>query len=467
MRATPSRSAGLLQRAQALVASGQDAAALQTALLAVRRNPADTVALGELASLAARNGYRAASRTAYQQALRLDPTSAGLWVGLGNLLLAERCFAAARDAYATALAASPDDHPAHQGLARALTALGEPDAAAPHWHQGFAGQPFAVQRFRGHGVGIPLLLLVSVQDGNIPTALLIDDTRYAVTALYAEYFEPSGALPPHRLIFNAIGDADLCACALRLATAVVAVSTAPVINPPDAVQRTGRAANAARLAALPHVRTAATRVSSRLALRATPPDHFPLLLRAPGYHTGQYFVKVAAPDALADALAGLPRETVLVMDDLDAISDDGWYRKYRVMCIAGVLYPIHLAISADWKVHYVTAAMADNPSHRAEEQRFLEDMAGVLGGPAMAALAAIADALGLDYAGIDFARAADGTVLLFEANATMVIQPPGADPIWGYRRAPIARALAAARALLHTGPPRHGRCEPMPVMETC
>ncbi len=42
------------------------------------------------------------------------------------------------------------------------------------------------------------------------------------------------------------------------------------------------------------------------------------------------------------------------------------------------------------------------PRHRAEEARFLEDMPGVLGPRAMAALAEIQNVLGLDYAGIDF-----------------------------------------------------------------
>ena len=98
-----------------------------------------------------------------------------------------------------------------------------------------------------------------------------------------------------------------------------------------------------------------------------------------------------------------------------------------------VAYPLHLAISADWKVHYFTAAMAKSAAYRAEERRFLDDMPAVLGARAMAALAGIGAALRLDYAGVDFALAPDGSVLLFEANATMVIVPPNSDPIWDYR----------------------------------
>jgi glutathione synthase/RimK-type ligase-like ATP-grasp enzyme len=66
----------------------------------------------------------------------------------------------------------------------------------------------------------------------------------------------------------------------------------------------------------------------------------------------------------------------------------------------------------------------------------------------LAALQEIAASLQLDYGGIDFALAADGSVLLFEANATMVINLPDSNRIWDYRRAPIARALDAARRLV-------------------
>jgi hypothetical protein len=104
------------------------------------------------------------------------------------------------------------------------------------------------------------------------------------------------------------------------------------------------------------------------------------------------------------------------------------------MFIDGALYPLHLAISEDWKVHYFTAAMTTNAAYRDEERRFLDDMPAVLGQRGMAALTGICTALALDYAGVDFALANDGSVLLFEANATMAVIPPGPDPIWDYRR---------------------------------
>lgn len=281
-----------------------------------------------------------------------------------------------------------------------------------------------------------------------PDEQILDDRIFAVTALYAEYDDPAQPLPPHAFVFNAIGDADLCATALARAQVVVARTAAPVINPPARVRMTGRVANARRLAKVPGVVTAGTGTMTRVALQKTEDLRFPLLLRTPGFHTGQHFQRVERREDLAPALAALPGEELLVIQYLDARGTDGMARKYRVMIIDGVLYPLHLAISADWKVHYFTADMTANVAYRAEEQRFLENMPAILGPRAMTALGGIGETLGLDYAGVDFALSADGSLLLFEANATMVINPPDSDPIWDYRRAPIERVLAAVRRML-------------------
>ena len=153
---------------------------------------------------------------------------------------------------------------------------------------------------------------------------------------------------------------------------------------------------------------------------------FPLLLRSPGYHTGRNFMFVERHSELAAAAAGLPGDDLLVIEYLDARGKDGNARKYRVMMIGGEIYPLHLAISRNWKVHYFTSDMADKPDHRSEEAVFLGDMRSALGDVAMTALEGIRDALGLDYAGVDFGLAPNGDLLLFEANATMVIAVPDA-----------------------------------------
>jgi hypothetical protein len=368
-------------------------------------------------------------------------------VNLANLLREERDLAAARQHYEAALAVDPDFPEAHQGMALVLNELGL-EGADRHWHRGFSGHAVISKPYRGTGMGVPLLMLVSARGGNIPTQLWISDRQFAVTAIYAEFHDPGLPLPPHALVVNAVGDADLCDAALACAEAIVARSPAPVINPPARVRLTGRAENAGRLATIEGVIAPAIRTLSPGALLADDDLAFPILLRRPGFHTGRHFMRVDSRGALAPAIAALAGEELLAIQFLDARGADGMARKYRVMFIDGVAYPLHLAISAHWKVHYFSADMAGDAGHREEERRFLEDMPSVLGTRGMAALDKIRAMLGLDYGGIDFALAPDGSVLMFEANATMVVFPPNPDPIWDYRRGAIDLVLKAATRML-------------------
>ena len=89
--------------------------------------------------------------------------------------------------------------------------------------------------------------------------------------------------------------------------------------------------------------------------------------------------------------------------------------------------------------------------HRAEDAEFLENMPGALGPRAMEALAHIQATLGLGYAGIDFGLSDSGDLLLFEANDTMVVNPPEPDERWACRRPAVERIFAAVRRMLTAG----------------
>ena len=207
-----------------------------------------------------------------------------------------------------------------------------------HWHKGFAGNAVVTQRYRESPErGVPVLLLVSARGGNIPTRHWIDNRIFAVTAVYADFYDPALPLPPHRVVVNAIGDADLCGEALRRAEEIVARSTAGVINPPALILATGRAANARRLGTLPGVIAPDITTLPRSAILAADGLKFPLLLRAPGFHTGQHFIRVRTREELAEATAALPQGELLAIEYLDARGTGGMSRKYRVMFIDGVL----------------------------------------------------------------------------------------------------------------------------------
>ncbi len=63
------------------------------------------------------------------------------------------------------------------------------------------------------------------------------------TVLVTEYAAPDLALPPHQVVFNSIGDADLCRNALPAAEAIVARTGRPVIEQLDARGGDGARAN--------------------------------------------------------------------------------------------------------------------------------------------------------------------------------------------------------------------------------
>jgi hypothetical protein len=433
---------------------------LQEAQLAfvdiLRRAPENFSALNEFGTLLTNMGAIDAACRVYSEAILHHPANPLARVNLANLLLRANRHAEARAHYEAALLADPELAAAHQGLGAVLADLGDRAGASYHFSKGFRGHAVSTLPYRGTAPPITLLQLVSSGGGNIPTASFLDDCTFMTSVVVADHLDPLTPLPPHQLVFNTIGDADLCEPALEAATRLIARTTAPVINDPRAVMKTGRIANSRRLGALPGVITPRTVAIPRDALAG--PDGadtiarhglaVPLLLRSPGYHTGRNFILVDEPAALSTAAAGLPGDDLLAIEYLDARGNDGNARKYRVMMIAGEIYPLHLAISGNWKVHYFTSDMADKPDHRLEEQRFLCDMRSTLGDKAMVALEGIRDALGLDYAGIDFGLSGDGELLLFEANATMVIAKPDADERWAYRRAAIGAILDAVVAMI-------------------
>lgn len=445
-----------IRRAVLLHALDRNEQAQQAFIAILRREPTNFSALNEFGTFLVNTGAIAAACRVYSEAIAHHPDNPMARINLANLLLRANSYAEAREHYEAALRLDPEHPQAHQGLGAVFADLGDRETAQAHFRLGFRGHAVSTQPYRGSKAPIALLELVSSGGGNIPTSAFLDNRVFLTTVIVADYLDPSSSLPPHHLIFNAIGDADLCQSALAAAVNLVAGTPAPVINDPRAVMKTGRIDNARRLSGIPGVVTARTAAIARAALTGLDAAailarhglHCPLLLRSPGFHTGRNFVRVETAAETASAAESLPGDELLAIEYLDARGGDGSARKYRAMMIDGQIYPLHLAISRDWKVHYFTSDMAERPDHRTEEAAFLADMRAALGARAIKALEGIRDALGLDYCGVDFGLDRNGNVLLFEANATMVIASPDADPRWDYRRVAIDRILEAVTAMI-------------------
>jgi tetratricopeptide (TPR) repeat protein len=455
----------VFEQAQALALQRQYGPAQSLYLSLLKDHPENHEVLVNLGILAYESGHTSAAKTAYAEAVRVAPARGLAHLHWGHLLLHAGDLSGAQNHYESALAAEPDLAAAHQGLSVVLLELGhsaESEMVLKHRELGFGAQPWvtypAAMQAQPHRI-YKVLVLLAGRGGDVPWRPLLDPRHFEVTTLAVDFLDTAlqaknGQLPPHDLVFNAVGDADVSGASLLAAERVNALTAAPWVNSIQAVLATGRANNAQHLAQLPGVRSPQIREWSRTALLAASEAQtdlvFPLLLRRPGFQTGKYFAKLDSISELKTYLEKEPGDRWLTLAYLNARGVDGAYRKYRVMMIDGALYPLHLAISNHWKVHYFSAAMKDKAEHRAEEQRFLSDPQGVLGTAVWTALQAIQAELGLDYAGIDFGlkrHGEQGELLFFEANATMVMALPPADPMWDYRRAATERAMAAANAL--------------------
>lgn len=444
------------ERAGLLREQGSFAEAKRDYLELIRRRPGDFAALNDFGTLVLKAGYRQAARSLFSEAVRRHPHNPMGHVNLANLLLLTGEREGARAHFEAALRIDPDHIHAHRGMGNLLAALGDAAGARRHRDRGFRNDFLTTLPYRGDRAPIKVLLLISAVGGNTPTASLLDDDVFQTTVLVAEYFDRKMPLPPHDLVFNSIGDADICGEGLEAACKIVARSSRPVINHPRAVLSTGRLANAERLREVPNV------VAPRMVRLARRPlagpqaaaivagngFSFPVLARAPGFHTGHHFIRAESVGELSAAMEKFPGDDVWLIEQLDARDGEGRYRKFRVMMVDRKLYPLHLAISHNWKVHYFTADMACSEQNRSREAAFLQSMAPVIGQRGMSALDRIGALLDLDYGGIDFAVNARGDIVFFEANATMVMVPLSRDEKWAYRRPAFDNVFAAVRTML-------------------
>ncbi len=446
----------LIERAGLLREEGLFDEAKRDYLELLRRMPTDFAAPNDFGTLVLTAGYKDAARSLFGAAVQYHPDNPNGRVNLANLLFAIGEYREARHQFEAALGSDPDHIHAHRGMGNLLAELGDAAGARRHRDKAFKHNFLTALPYRGDGPAISVLLLISAAGGNIPTASILDDRQFRTTVLVTEYADAKLPLPRHDLVFNSIGDADLCREGLEAAYAVLERTDRPLINHPHAVLKTGRSANVDRLRGLPNVVVPRMVVVPRRLL--TGPQavativgngfYFPFLVRAPGFHTGHHFVRVENLPELAEAAASFPGDEVCLIEALDARDGNGFHRKCRVMIVDRKVYPIHLAISRRWKVHYFKADMASSPENRAQDAAFLDDMTGFVGARGMAALERIGAALDLDYCGIDFAVNAAGDILLFEANATMVLVSLSADRKWDYRRPAFDKVFAAVHTML-------------------
>jgi hypothetical protein len=446
LAASPDDLTLLYHRAYMLDLLGRNDEARDAYIAVIKRDGGHLGALSNLGTLLFNAGYRSAARLTYAEALKHHPDDVPTLVNLGNAMLEDNDYDAARHCYERAIELDTQSAQAHQGLSHTFSRLGDEARAEEHRRTGFSLRPIAINAFRGEGMPVSLLLLGSPMRGNVPVNDPLDDRTFLTVTLFTDYYDPELPLPPHDVIVNGIGDADLCDDSLVAAEVLLRDVSERVINPPQNVRGTGRVAMAQRLRGIDGLIVPMIRELGRDELGSI--DTFPVLLRPPGYHTGEFFEMASSHEELATIAPSLPGERVLAIELLDARGRDGMYRKYRVLSIGGELYPVHLARSSKWKVHYFSADLVRTPEAIAEEEAFLRDPRRAVGEGAWSALQEAARRIDLDYFGIDFALDPDGNALFFEANATMRAVIPLFDGTNEERRRAAIAANSAFKAFV-------------------
>ncbi len=466
--ATPALRASL---AESLLAAGKLDDALHEATACLALAPECVPALLVAADSHARQGAHEAAAMAYARAAALTPGRPRLLVSLASALMELDRLEEAERVLCRAVALAPDCTPALANLASVLVRRGklaeaelpcraalvnDPDLVAAHQNMSAilaeadppaarAHRDAAYKRQHIFVTEAPftqrrVLVLAAADLANTPLRHLFDRQHITLIFWYVEYAEPGDALPPYDLIFNAIGEPELAPVLPACVRARLTNQADRLLNPPAQVARTTRDALPALLAGIDGIIVPAVGLD-RVAAAAI---GFPLLVRPRGTHGGNGLRLIES----AQQLAALPDFPAVLTRFHDFRAPDGFWRKYRVIFVDRRPYPLHLAISPHWLVHHCTAGMEHDATRRDEERRFLADWRGVLGPNAAAAIEAIGQRLDLDYAGIDFSLTQEGQVLVFEANAAMLVHPEPADGPFAYRNQAVTEIQNAFAAML-------------------
>jgi tetratricopeptide (TPR) repeat protein/glutathione synthase/RimK-type ligase-like ATP-grasp enzyme len=437
------------------IASEGDAAiaALERAVALDPGRAAAHLALGEAQ---AKQGRAEAAEHSLKRAIALAPANAQAHASLGGVYLASDRPGLAQAAYEAALRIDPDMIEAHQHMAAILTEFGDRAAARRHCDLAYGRQNLFIEdtpRARRR-----VLILINVGTGNIPFQHLAPPERYTRINWFIAYAKPGQAaeLPDHDVVLNAIGEPDESAPARANLNAFVQVARRTVLNDPAKVALTSRHMTPQRLAGLADVVTPMTiQVSSDLdatglaAAADAAGIGYPLIFRPTGSHGGKGLILAHGAEALRAAVFG-PDGRAYLTAFQDYQSPDGYYRKYRMIFIDRRPYPYHLAISPRWLVHHASADMAADRARIEEEWAFLRDPAAAIGARALTAVEAIGRRLDLDYAGLDFSVLPDGQVLVFEANATMLVHPEAEDGPFAHKNSFVTTILEAFQHRLET-----------------
>ena len=92
-------------------------------------------------------------------------------------------------------------------------------------------------------------------------------------------------------------------------------------------------------------------------------------------------------------------------------SEDGLFRKYRIVFVDGRPYACHMAIADRWDIWYLNAGMSDSAASVSKKKPSCARSTSVLRAVIATALAGMAERMGLDYFTVDCAENKRGRIV--------------------------------------------------------
>ena len=265
-------------------------------------------------------------------------------------------------------------------------------------------------------------------------------------------------IPKHDALIVAISEADENHELLASLQEVLADWPKPVINAPQYIPLTGRAAASNLLQDVPGLLIPPTLRASRSLLQAIAtggarlPElfedcDFPIILRPVGSHAGRDLDKITCAEEITGYLSRVDELDFFLARFIDYSGKDGLFRKMRVALVDGVPFACHMGVSSSWMIHYVNVGMYEEAWKRNEEYLFMEHFSDFAERHRLA-LEAIYRRTKLDYLCIDCAETQDGQLLIFEIDPAMVVHAMDTELLFPYKQVHMQKVKNAFRDFL-------------------
>jgi hypothetical protein len=308
-----------------------------------------------------------------------------------------------------------------------------------------------------------VLALAAATDigSNTPIEFLLEGSGIELTTLYVlPHVDWPNWLPDHDVAIMIASDSDDCRIALEKIAHAARSWPRPLLNPPQRVGNLDRDKLHGLLGGIEGLEipqtTCVTReqllrlAQSALALSDIASDlAFPIIVRPRGSHAGKGLEKLDDTLAVERYLGGHAEGAFFVSRFVDYSSDDGMFRKYRLVLIDGQPYACHLAIADRWDVWYLNAQMAASAGKRHEEQTLMQTFDVGFAQRHRTALSGLSQRIGLDYFTIDCAETKEGSLLIFEADNTAIVHDMDPPDVFPYKVPQMRKVFDAFAAMLH------------------